>query len=134
MGKLLQRLQDAARSGAYRVRGDAEVLEALRGLPVKIVPLKGAKTKAELLDRIAEALRFPAWFGRNWDALEDCLGETGGHLLIYDYQGIPADDLGVLIDVLRSSGESHAARGEPFFAIFVDPQGSLGLNDLFREK
>ncbi len=29
--------------------------------------------KAELLDALAAAFRFPGYFGRNWDALLDCL-------------------------------------------------------------
>ena len=27
------------------------------------------------MDQLSEALRFPDWFGRNWDALNDCLAE-----------------------------------------------------------
>jgi len=44
------------------------------------------------------------------------------------------DDLGVLIDVLRSSAEYWAGRGRPFFAVFIDPARALPLPDLFREK
>ena len=134
MGKLLQRLQDASRSGVYRVSSETPVLDALRegGLSPERISLKGAATKAELLDRLAQALKFPAWFGRNWDALEDCLSDVGAYLLLYDYQAIPADDLGVLIDVLAASAGSRAARGEPFFALFVDPGRALGLGDLFQ--
>ena len=32
-----------------------------------------ARDKAALLDALAAALRFPAYFGKNWDALLDCL-------------------------------------------------------------
>jgi hypothetical protein len=133
MGKLLQRLQDASRSGVYRVRTDAEVLDALRGNGLRKISLLGITTKSGLLDRIARTLEFPEWFGGNWDALEDCLSEVRGYLLVHDYQAIPADDLGVLLDVLASSAEFHAEQGEPFFAIFVDPQNALDLDDLFRE-
>ena len=135
MGKLLQRLQDASRSGVYRVRRDAELLDAARGggLPVKAVSLRGARTKEQLLERIAAALQLPHWFGNNWDALEDCLTEVRGHFLFYDYDGIGADDLGVLVDVLASSAEYWAQRGETFFAVFVDPAGALKVKDLFRE-
>ncbi|GAA2916805.1 hypothetical protein GCM10010524_54170 [Streptomyces mexicanus] len=37
--------------------------------------LGGVTDKAALMDRAARALRLPDWFGRNWDALADCLGD-----------------------------------------------------------
>ena len=134
MGKLLERMQDASRSGVYRVRSDTAVLDALRegSLPAAKISLKGAASKQDLLERIARALEFPEWFGNNWDALEDCLTEVDGYLLFYDYQEVPADDRGVLIDVLASSAEFRAQQGDPFFAVFVDPQSKLDLDDLFR--
>ena len=135
MGKLLQRLQDPSRSGVYRVSRDAEVLDAARsgGLSVRKLSLRGVRTKDELLERIASELQFPDWFGNNWDALEDCFTEARGYFQFCDYESIGADDLGVLVDVLASSAEYWAERGEPFFAIFVDPAGKLELKDLFRE-
>jgi hypothetical protein len=135
MGKLLERLRDASRSGVYRVRSDAAVLDALGqgGLAAARIPLKGAASKEQLLERIARALGFPEWFGGNWDALEDSLTEADGYLLFYDWREIPADERGVLIDVLASGAEFHAAQGAPFFAIFVDPDSVLDLDDLFRE-
>jgi RNAse (barnase) inhibitor barstar len=48
------------------------VREAQRdGDHVSVVP--AGATKAESLDLFAEVLRFPDWFGRNLDALADCL-------------------------------------------------------------
>ena len=135
MGKLLERLRDASRSGVYRVRTDVAVLDALgQGGPAAVrIALKGAASKEQLLERIARALGFPEWFGGNWDALEDSLTETRGYLLFYDWREIPADERGVLIDVLASSAEFHAEQGAPFFALFVDPDGALDLDPLFRE-
>lgn len=37
--------------------------------------LRGAKSEEALLDATATALDFPAWWGRNWDALLDCFGD-----------------------------------------------------------
>jgi hypothetical protein len=56
-----------------------------------------------------------------------------GYLLFTGCQQIGPDDLGVLLDILASSAEFHAAQGEPFFALFVDPQRSLKIQDLYRE-
>jgi hypothetical protein len=125
MGKLRERLSDAARSGVYRASGDAEVREAA---PAAVA----VDLREPVFDAFARALGFPDWFGRNWDALEDCLTEKSGVLLIHH---APAgDQFGVLADVLRSTADYWREQGEPFFAVFVDPARQLPLPDLFREK
>jgi hypothetical protein len=43
-----------------------------------VVELKGCVDKAGLLERCAEVLRFPSWFGHNWDAFFDCLVDLPG--------------------------------------------------------
>ncbi|MGW4689729.1 barstar family protein [Streptomyces sp. NPDC004244] len=43
------------------------------GWAVVRLDLDGVRTKARLMDACAEAFRLPEWFGRNWDALADCL-------------------------------------------------------------
>ncbi|MBI3687202.1 MAG: barstar family protein [Actinobacteria bacterium] len=37
--------------------------------------VSGPASKAEFLDAVAEAFAFPPWFGRNYDALADCLAD-----------------------------------------------------------
>ena len=54
------------------VRG-LELLASSLDWPCYVVECKGCVDKADLLERCAEALRFPSWFGHNWDALFDCL-------------------------------------------------------------
>ena len=140
MGKLLQRLQDPARSGVYRAARADEVLDAARaGNPlVSRVSLAGVRDKSELLARVSRALRFPDWFGANWDALEDCLTDLSwlkadGHvLLIEGASGLQADDFGVLRDVLSSSAQYWAGRGKSFFAVFVN--GPASLPQLFQPR
>jgi Barstar (barnase inhibitor) len=136
-GKLIQRLQDPSRSGVYRVARADEVMDAVKGsslLPVRVA----FSDKAQLLKNLAVAFAFPDWFGHNWDALEDCLTDlswrdASAHVLLIEHAK-PGDDLGVLVDILRSSAESWSARGKPFFAIFVDPGHALALPALFRQS
>jgi RNAse (barnase) inhibitor barstar len=130
MGKLAGRLSDASRSGVYRVGQDREVLETLPAIPR--ISLAGVKSKAELLERIARTLQLPDWFGQNWDALEDSLSERAGHLLFTDWHELPADDRDMLLDVLDTCAEFCAGKGKPFFAVFVDPERRLKLDELFR--
>ncbi|CAL9635964.1 hypothetical protein SUDANB105_06219 [Streptomyces sp. enrichment culture] len=42
---------------------------------VVTLDLAGITDKAGLMDRCARALDLPDWFGRNWDALADSLGD-----------------------------------------------------------
>ena len=140
MSKLLQRLKDAGRSGVYRTSDYGPLLEVARqnGLPYARISLHGSTDKQAILKSISEALAFPEWFGRNWDALEDCLGDLswrpqGGHVLLFDDIAL-GDELGILIDVLGSVAEQWAARGIPFFAVFADPAKTLPLAELFRQR
>jgi|SRR5687767_4961416 len=124
MGKLRDRLNDSQRSGVYRVGSDAEVrVEAPEAVPVDL--------DQPVFDAFAQALEFPQWFGRNWDALEDCLTEKSAIVLI---RNVPPEHFGVLADVLAAAAEYWKQQGQPFFALFVDPQRQLPLPDLFREK
>lgn len=142
MGKLTERLGDAARSGVYRSTRIDVIEDAVRGtrLSTTRVSLQGIEDKEGVLDALAGALAFPSWFGRSWDALEDCLSdlswlEAAGHLVVFEnFQALLTDDLGVLIDVLSSAAEFWAAQKKPFFAVFIDPEHLLGLADLFRER
>jgi hypothetical protein len=54
-----------------RLEADAIAL----GHAMFVIDLSGAEDKAALLERTATALRFPAWFGHNWDAWFDCLAD-----------------------------------------------------------
>ena len=141
MAKLLQRLQDATKSGVYRATRVDAIEDALRGsrLSLARIELQDVADKLALLRRIAARLAFPAWFGENWDALEDCLADLswragdGNVLVVEGFQSLPAEDLGVLIDVMLSAAEFWAGRGKPFFAVFIDPERALALASLYQE-
>jgi hypothetical protein len=141
MSKLLERLRDASKSGVYRASRVDAIEDALRGSKLSFgrVPLQDATEKSALLSRIAARLGFPAWFGQNWDALEDCLTDLSwrqgeGHVLVFeDFRFLPSEELGELIDVMVAVVEFWAGRGKPFFAVFIDPDRRLMLADLYRE-
>src|SRR5688572_1101601 len=137
MGKLIERLLDASRSGVYRSPRAEPIMDAVRGSALSLVMIR-AQGKEALLTHIAAGLEFPDWFGQNWDALEDCLTDlswrnAAGHVLVFE-KPQPGDDLGVLIDVLQSVAEYWARRGKPFFAVFIDASRALALPDLYVEK
>jgi hypothetical protein len=54
-----------------------EVPDDPAGRIVLVLDLDGVTDKAGLMDRCARDLALPEWFGRNWDALADCLADPG---------------------------------------------------------
>lgn len=132
MSKLLQRLRDPKRAGVYRASDAAAIRDATAGSALDVASIDASK---DPLDRIAKALAFPRWFGGNWDALEDSLGDLSwrkgeGHVLVFT--GYP-ENAALLVDVLRSTAKFWARQGKPFFAVFIDPQRKLALPELYRD-
>jgi RNAse (barnase) inhibitor barstar len=80
---------------------------------------------ADLMQSIADALSFPAYFGRNWNALCDCLRDfhwTDKKNIVLIHNDLPVlanDDFRIYIGILRDaiidwkSDESHN-----FYVIF----------------
>jgi RNAse (barnase) inhibitor barstar len=54
-----------------------------------VVDGRACRTRAAFFEEVARALRFPDYFGRNWDALTDCLRDAGAVALIVEH----AEDL-----------------------------------------
>ncbi|MGH3761383.1 barstar family protein [Actinophytocola sp.] len=72
------------------------------------------RSKAEFYDAVAAALSFPDWFGRNLDALYDCLRDlswlpAGEHVLVWREPEVfeHADPAGyrAVADVLMDASE-----------------------------
>jgi len=140
MSKLLQRLSDPVKSGVYKSSRSDEIMQATLGSSIQVVRISfaGVADKRTLLASIAQALAFPKWFGGNWDALEDCLSdlswsEAAGHVLLFEGAGgLPAAERGALVDILAAAAATRAARGQPFFAVFLD--GAAPLPDLYNDR
>jgi hypothetical protein len=128
-----QRFTQATPSGVYRAGRAQELLHAAqaRGLYVAHIELAAGATKAALLQRLAAALGFPAWFGGNWDALEDCLQDLSwlrapGWLIVLDgCDALEPEDLRVLTDILVESAAYWIGRDRWFYAVLVPGPPSL---------
>ena len=92
MDSLLTLLPNSKRAGVYRSAiGSDEIVAAAKtaGLQVYKIDLAKARGKLGLFDALSKALKFPAHFGKNWDALNDCLTDLAwldgkGWVLILD--------------------------------------------------
>lgn len=107
-------LADPARNGLYRLAEGVELPDAVAY--VDGVRLTG---KEGIMDAFAEALAFPDYFGRNWDALEECLHDaTLPAGLCIDRCGIPEsadpESWSILLDILAVTAEDWQAVDQPF--------------------
>lgn len=104
------------------------------GLFLARISLKDCLGKEALLDRLQAALKLPASFGRNWDALADVMRDlswlkAGGYVILFDHaQDLREgnqDDFDTLLDVLDEAAEEWLDQAVPFFAFFALPESAF---------
>ena len=130
MPTLDAKLRDLERAGPYVAPPDLDaVAKAAKkaGFALLRADLKGVHDKQGLLEAIATALKFPEWFGDNWDALEDCLTDLSwlkarGYVVVLEHcaelgKRAPRE-LDVAVDVFESVAEYWQEQNRPFWALF----------------
>ncbi len=104
------------------------------GLAAARVDLADCRSKPQALRRLAAALRFPDWFGGNWDALADSLGDLSwwpapGYLVVIehfdDWQLAQPDDVDTLLDIFDTAALQWSERGTPFWLMLPLPDERL---------
>jgi len=135
-------LRDPARSGVYRLSDDAAwVARAATANRFACWQIDLAKIgdKAGLFTALARALDFPKWFGGNWDALQDCLGDLSwatapGYVVVLAHCRELATraraDFETLLEVLGVAADYWREQGIPFWVLVGGV--SEGLCDLPR--
>lgn len=125
---------DAARAGVHHLpHGPVDDLVAgagAAGCLVLHVDLTGVRDKDEMLTAIGTAMRFPEWFGHNWDALADCLADMAwlpaeGYVVILDHcdgiHGRAESDFVALMQVFQDAADEWREQEVPFWCL-VDMQ------------
>ena len=109
---------------AYRVE-DLMLAAENAGQHFLYASLKDAQSKQDVLDKIAESFLFPAHFGKNLDALYDCMtdlvhraGSQPGFLVVLeqlpDSPRFDREAREQLLDVFRDAADFWAERRVPF--------------------
>jgi len=109
---------------AYRVEDLMSAAEG-GGQHFLYANLSGAQTKQDVLERIAESFLFPAHFGKNLDALFDCMtdlvhkaGVQPGFVVVLeqlpDNARFDREAREQLLDVFRDAADFWAERRIPF--------------------
>lgn len=140
MPTLRQRLLEHRRSAVYRATAlPVELESAARdaGLRYARIDAAAVRTKSAFLGLVARTLAFPSWFGRNWDAFEDCLTDLswieqpGLVIVIEGFETYAQADPGgfaILLDIFKTSAEYWRGEGRPFWVILTgEPAAQLEL-------
>ena len=84
----------------------------------------------DVLFQLGSSLKFPIWYGVNFDALFDCLCDPDwqpakGHVLLINgmasLRATNPDDFATLIDVFQSVAENRRERQAPFWILIDAP-------------
>jgi RNAse (barnase) inhibitor barstar len=94
------------------------------------VDLAGCHDRDAVLQRLAFALKLPASFGHNWDALADCLRDLGwlpawGHVLLLEHadelRRSAEADFDILLGILDDASTFGLEHERPWFAFLALP-------------
>lgn len=95
--------------------------------------------KNALLKAIGEGLKFPDYYGMNWDALEECLYDmawwTGPVAVCIDHTEVLAPEvLNTLKDIWTEVAASWAEAGRGFVLILAGAGGLEGLPEVSTQR
>ena len=136
MSNFLEQLfKDKDKAGVYLTGPDTRLIaEAAQaaGLALWRVDIGHVHDKQGFTALVAKALAFPDWFGGNWDAFEDCLGDLSwqpapGYVLLLEhgkhFGAGHKQEFVTAVEVLDGVAESWQDQGKPFWAIISGPDG-----------
>lgn len=123
-------LADITKAGVYHLphMDKKSVLAAARanGFAAFRVDLAKAGNRDEMLDGIAKALKFPKWFGHNFDALADCLADMAwkpaeGYLVLLEHcdgiHGRAEADFVTALQTFEQAAGEWREEGIPFWCL-----------------
>ena len=115
---------------ASALRSAADVL----GFVIFEVDVSTIGSEADLMDALATEMAFPDYFGRNWDAVDECLRDFSwrpaqGYLVIVQGSDSLAstlpDEARLLLDSFVTASDFWAKENVPFHAVLVGDRAIL---------
>ncbi len=128
-------LNESAKAGVFHLSRDARELAraaAAAGLMVIYVDIGHAHDKADFLADASRAMRFPDWFGGNWDAFADCLKDLSwlqakGWVVILEKSkhlcGGHGHEFAEAMDIMAEASAYWRNQGKPFWTLIGGPDG-----------
>lgn len=129
----------AERSGVYLAPADTSALRgaAAPGLLAWMeLDTRAARNKDEFLAACARDLRFPGWFGDNWDALADCLQDFSwwpgpDRVLLWHgasrFAAHAPDEFATALEIFRDAAIYWKGRGQLFIALLDERPRDVAL-------
>jgi len=143
--KVPRRLRRGELRGVWCWSGGQEAAAALEGVGADLgwhtvlLDTEGVGGRDAFLEACAEAFALPEWFGMNWDALEECLGDLDvGEAVgvVVGWQGweplaeqSPAD-FAMALDILRTAAQRWEADGVPGVVVLLGDEPVPGVGAL----
>ncbi|WP_341676351.1 barstar family protein [Niveibacterium sp. SC-1] len=133
-----EQLADSRRAGVFRCGGEVAQAAVTAATQQRFTAASLDLAEADhagLFSGFAAALRFPEWFGANWDALADCLGdlswlEAPGYLLVLRdasnlHRRLGTADFDTLIEILNEAAAGWREQGVPFWILLENGPSNL---------
>ncbi len=102
-----------------------------------------ARDKATFLAAAAAAMAFPAYFGHNWDAFEECVNDlswapASGYVLLYDHLWWLACDSAPAWQsacaILQEASRNWSKEGIPFYTLVRGTHGCGGITAVLGDQ
>ena len=136
----LQSIVDGSRApGIYRFASRAsakQVRSQLEAEGWRVFCLEGhdIKDKASFLSECAVSMEFPAYFGKNWDAFEECLtdlswAKADGYVVLFDHADAfelnAADDWATAMEIFGNALKSWHEAGTSMIVLVRGAKAAL---------
>lgn len=135
MNDLAKQLVSPNAGGVYQLQREPHEIERAAkaaGLAVFRVDIHHVHGKADFLALLAKTMKFPEWFGGNWDALADVLTDLSwhdapGYVLVLEkakhFGAGHRQDFATAIDVMGFASGEWRQEGKPFWVFVSGAQG-----------